>query len=105
MTMDKLEPARVAELLATVPDWQHDAAQGAITRSFKFADFRQAFAFMTQIALMAERRDHHPEWSNVWNRVQISWSTHDAGGLTQRDFDLARACDEAFARFAKADAR
>jgi 4a-hydroxytetrahydrobiopterin dehydratase len=98
--MDKLDPPRVTELLASVPDWKHDAARGAITRSFTFADFRQAFAFMTQVALAAERRDHHPEWSNVWNRVQIAWSTHDAHGLTQRDFDMARACDEAYARFA-----
>jgi 4a-hydroxytetrahydrobiopterin dehydratase len=102
--MDKLEPARVNELLAALPAWHHDGQHGSITRSFKFADFRQAFAFMTQVALMAERRDHHPEWSNVYNKVQITWTTHDAGGLTPRDFDLARAADEAYARFAPPEA-
>lgn len=98
--MEKLEPGHLTELLAGAPAWQHDAALGTITRGFKFADFRQAFAFMTEVALAAERRDHHPEWSNVWNRVTITWTTHDARGLTQRDFDLARVCDEAYARFA-----
>lgn len=102
--MKKLDPARVTELLATVPAWQHDTARGAITREFRFAEFRQAFAFMTQVALAAERRDHHPEWSNVWNRVQVAWSTHDAHGLTERDFDMARVCDEAYARFESKEA-
>lgn len=97
--MEKLDAARLTELLASVPDWQHDAERGAITRSFTFADFRQAFAFMTEVALAAERRDHHPEWSNVWNRVHVAWSTHDAHGLTQRDFDMARVCDVAYARY------
>ena len=60
---------------------------------FSFADFSQAFGFMTRVALLAEAADHHPEWSNVWNRVDILLTTHDAGGLSMRDADLARAID------------
>jgi 4a-hydroxytetrahydrobiopterin dehydratase len=65
----------------------------AIVRKFKFADFGQAFAFMTRVALIAEKRDHHPEWSNVYNWVEITLTTHDAGGLSQRDVDMAGAID------------
>ena len=78
--------------LAKLPDWEHDAKRDAISRSFKFSDFTEAFAFMTRIALHAEKADHHPEWSNVYNRVDITLTTHDAGdngGLSQRDLDLA----------------
>ena len=99
--MEKLDARRTAELLATLPHWRHDAARDAISHEFVLADFRQAFAFMTQIALFAEKHDHHPEWSNVYNRVAITLTTHDARGLTQRDIDLARYADQAFARFAK----
>lgn len=84
------------QALSTVPQWRHDAARRAIVREFVFPDFAQAFAFMTRVALEAEKRDHHPDWSNVYNRVTIALSTHDAGGLTERDFDLARAIDRAF---------
>ena len=98
--MDKLTAERARELLAGLPDWQLDEARGAIRRSFRFADFGEAFAFMTQVALAAEKRDHHPEWSNVYNRVEIALTTHDAGGLTDKDIELARVCDDAFARFA-----
>lgn len=93
---NKLDPAQRAQALATLPDWQHDAQRDAITREFHFADFAQAFAFMTQLALQAERRDHHPEWSNVYNRVRVTYTTHDAAGLTMRDIDAARAADQAF---------
>jgi 4a-hydroxytetrahydrobiopterin dehydratase len=96
--MDKLDPERARMLLAGLTDWQHDAQRGAITREFVFADFARAFSFMTQIALVAEKRDHHPEWSNVYNKVRITLTTHDAGGLTQRDIDLAQTCDSAYAR-------
>jgi 4a-hydroxytetrahydrobiopterin dehydratase len=65
----------------------------AITRSYQFKDFKEAFAFMTQCALMAEQMNHHPEWFNVWNRVEVTLSTHDAGGLTKLDLDLARSMD------------
>jgi len=69
-------------------------------REFVFADFAEAFAFMTQVALAAEKRNHHPEWANVYNRVNVVLCTHDAGGLTALDFELARCADEAFQRFA-----
>jgi len=98
--MDKLTAERARELLAALPDWTFDEARGAIRRRFVFADFAQAFAFMTEVALSAEKRDHHPEWSNVYNRVEVVLTTHDAGGLTEKDIDLARVCDGAFARFA-----
>ena len=66
-----------------------------------FDDFTQAFSFMTQVALAAEKRDHHPEWSNVYNRVAIVLTTHDAGGLSMKDIELSRCIDELHARFAK----
>jgi 4a-hydroxytetrahydrobiopterin dehydratase len=99
--MNKLDKPQALPLLAALPQWQYDEARGAITREFRFADFVQAFAFMTQIALAAEQRNHHPEWSNVYNRVRITLTTHDAGGLTQRDIDLAGVADQAYARFEK----
>jgi 4a-hydroxytetrahydrobiopterin dehydratase len=99
--MKKLDKQQALPLLASLPQWQYDEARGAITREFRFADFAQAFAFMTQIALAAEQRNHHPEWSNVYNRVRITLTTHDAGGLTQRDIDLAGVADQAYARFEK----
>jgi 4a-hydroxytetrahydrobiopterin dehydratase len=81
------------------PNWTRDEKRDAISREFVFADFNRAFAFMTQIALAAEKADHHPEWSNVYNKVRITLTTHDAGGVTQKDLDLARFVDEAYARF------
>ena len=79
--------------LSDLPEWQLRDDKLAIVRRFKFADFSQAFAFMTRVALLAEKRDHHPEWSNVYNRVEITFTTHDAGGLSQRDIDMAAAID------------
>jgi len=81
------------ESLAAIPDWAYDEARDAITRSFTFDDFNQAFGFMTRVALIAEKADHHPEWSNVWNRVDILLTTHDADGLSQRDIAMAHAID------------
>jgi len=98
--MNKLDPQRVNELLADLPQWRLDSQGGLISRQLVFDDFKQAFAFMTEVALIAEKRDHHPDWSNVYNRVDIRLTTYDARGLTQRDFDLARAIDVVFARFA-----
>lgn len=100
MEIERLESDALVSLSTTLPDWTHDTQRGAIAREFVFADFSQAFAFMTQVALVAEKRDHHPEWSNVYNKVAVTLTTHDAGGLTRRDIDLARYMDEAFARFA-----
>lgn len=84
--------ARKAALTA-VPKWQDVAGRDAIARRFVFADFNAAFGFMTRVALLAEKADHHPEWTNVWNRVDVVLSTHDAGGLTEKDTDLAKAMD------------
>jgi 4a-hydroxytetrahydrobiopterin dehydratase len=79
-------------------NWIRDPKRDAITREFLFPDFNRAFAFMTQVALAAEKADHHPEWSNVYNKVRVTLTTHDAGGVTQKDLDLARFADEAYAR-------
>ncbi len=76
-----------------LPDWDYDAARDSFSRCFSFADFSAAFAFMTQVALLAEKADHHPEWRNVYNRVDILLTTHDAGGLSARDVALALAID------------
>lgn len=84
------------ERLAIATDlsqWSMLTNRDAITRSYQFKDFKEAFAFMTQCALMAEQMNHHPEWFNVWNRVEVTLSTHDAGGLTKLDLDLARSMD------------
>jgi 4a-hydroxytetrahydrobiopterin dehydratase len=89
--IEKLDEAARAGLAETLPGWTLDGEH--LKRSFRFADFSQAFAFMTRVALLAERQDHHPEWFNVWNRVDIALTTHDAGGLSARDVKLARAID------------
>ncbi len=81
------------EALAALPGWTHDAERDAITRRFVFKDFNEAFGFMTRVALLAEKADHHPEWSNVWNRVDVLLTTHDAGGLSTRDIQMAQAID------------
>ena len=74
--------------------WVQVEGRDAITRSFRFANFNQAFGFMTRVAMMAEKLDHHPEWFNVYNRVEVTLSTHDAGGLTSLDVTLARFMNE-----------
>ena len=80
--------------IQTLEGWAVDPGDGdAIQKTFRFADFNAAFGFMTRVALMADKRDHHPEWSNVWNRVDIRLTTHDAGGLSERDIDMAAAID------------
>lgn len=75
--------------LAGLTGWSEVAGRDAIQRTFKFKDFNEAFGFMARAALVAERMDHHPEWRNVWNTVDVVLSTHDSGGLTQKDVDLA----------------
>lgn len=82
-----------AAALQALPAWQMVAGREAITRTFTFPDFSAAFAFMTRVALAAEALDHHPEWRNVWNRVEIVLSTHDCGGLSARDVALAQRID------------
>ncbi|HEX8380683.1 MAG TPA: 4a-hydroxytetrahydrobiopterin dehydratase [Allosphingosinicella sp.] len=82
-----------AAALGELPGWRYDAAEGAIRRDFVFADFGEAFAFMTRAAIAAEKADHHPDWSNSWNKVAVALSTHSAGGVTGKDVDLAKAMD------------
>lgn len=89
----KLDDAERAALLARFPDWAHEPSRDAITRQFRFDDFAQAFGFMASIAIIAEKMDHHPEWSNVYNRVDILLTTHDADGLSDRDAKLAEAIE------------
>ena len=92
MTALLSEAEREAAMTA-LPGWTWDADRSAIAKSFRFPDFQAAFGFMTQVALAAERADHHPEWSNVWNRVDILLTTHSAKGLTQQDIALARTIE------------
>lgn len=91
--MKKLDRAERAEAFKSLPEWRETQGRDAIAKTFKFKDFSEAFAFMTRTALKAEQMDHHPEWSNVYNRVEVVLTTHDADGLTQRDVDLAHAMD------------
>ncbi len=91
--VQKLDAAARTALLASFPDWTHEPSRDAITRRFKFDDFAQAFGFMTSVAIIAEKMDHHPEWSNVYNRVDILLTTHDADGLSDRDAKLAEAIE------------
>ena len=91
-------PAKIgaAAALAELPDWSAVDGRDAIARSYTFASFSAAFGWMTRIALAAEALDHHPEWSNVYNRVEVTLSTHDAGGVTELDVRLAKTMDGAF---------
>lgn len=93
MAVTRLTDAEREDLLRAHPEWSLARDGEAIERSFKFADFNEAFGFMARVALLAEKADHHPEWSNVYNRVEIALTTHDAGGLSRRDADMAKAID------------
>ena len=94
MPVPQLTDAERADALAALPEWSLRADSLAIERQLKFRDFGEAWAFMSRVALLAEKHDHHPEWSNVYNRVAITLTTHDAGGLSERDVKLARAIDK-----------
>ncbi len=91
--VDKLDESQRAALLAALTGWTHEPTRDGLTRRFVFADFVAAFGFMAKVALLAEKADHHPEWSNVYSKVDILLTTHDAGGLSMRDVELARAID------------
>ena len=93
MPIPALTETERRDALADLTHWTLRDDGLAIVRNFTFADFSQAFAFMTRVALLAETHDHHPEWSNVYNRVEITLTTHDAGGLTDKDTDLAGKID------------
>ncbi|MEO5598573.1 MAG: 4a-hydroxytetrahydrobiopterin dehydratase [Novosphingobium sp.] len=93
MSIPKLSDAERDAALAELTTWHLRADGLAIQRDFTFADFSEAFGFMARVALYAEKADHHPEWSNVWNKVHVTLTTHDAGGLSARDVAMARAID------------
>lgn len=93
MTIARLTETERDALLADCPGWSLRADGKAIEREFRFGDFNEAFGFMTRVALLADKVDHHPEWFNVYNRVEITLTTHDADGLSQRDADMARAIE------------
>jgi 4a-hydroxytetrahydrobiopterin dehydratase len=95
MSLDRLDPQAAA---AQLQGWTADLTRPALSKSFKFRDFAEAFGFMAEIALIAEKADHHPEWFNVYNRVEVVLTTHDADGVTERDIKLAKAMDAAAAR-------
>jgi 4a-hydroxytetrahydrobiopterin dehydratase len=97
--MRRLTDQERAEALAALPGWTHEPVRDAIVREFTFGDFVTAFSFMTTVALEAEKADHHPEWSNVYGRVSIMLTTHDADGLSERDINLARKVSALAARF------
>ena len=89
----KLSKSERAEALASLPEWSEVDGRDAIQRTFTFPNFNAAFGFMTRVALKADAMNHHPEWFNVYNRVEVTLSTHDAGGLTELDCELAEFCD------------
>ena len=91
--MAKLPIDDLRAALKRLPDWRLVEGREAITRKYQFVDFDAAFAFMTRVALLAAKTDHHPEWSNVYNKLDVTLATHDANGVTQKDIDLAMAMD------------
>jgi len=93
MTVEPLDDATRAQLGSLLPRWAKAASQDALTRTFRFRDFSEAWGFMSRVALLAQAQDHHPDWSNVYSTVTITLSTHDAGGLSARDVRLAQAID------------
>lgn len=92
MKIEKMSDAVVTEQLSELNHWS--LSNSKLHRQFVFADFVEAFGFMTRVALLAETANHHPEWSNVYNRVEIDLTTHDAGGITERDFKLAQRINQ-----------
>ncbi len=91
--VDKLSEDAREQALGQLSGWTYDPERDAIARTFQFDDFSEAFAFMTRAALVAEKMDHHPEWFNVYNRVEVTLTTHDADGLSERDVKMAQAMD------------
>ena len=96
MALQKLSALEIAQCMPSLQLWHFDAKLGLITREFVLLDFLRAFEFMTQIAIEAESHNHHPEWRNVYNKVTITWTTHDVQGLSMKDIELAHICDEIF---------
>ncbi|MFS8147223.1 pterin-4-alpha-carbinolamine dehydratase [Rhizobium sp. R635] len=98
MKWEKLERAAVEAELSKLEGWTLNDTASAISKTFKFSNFIEAFGFMTEAAITAEKLNHHPEWFNVYSKVEVTLNTHDAGGLTELDFKLARAMEKAAAR-------
>ena len=98
MKYEKLERAAIDENLSALDGWALNHSAASISKTFKFRNFAEAFGFMAECALVAEKLNHHPEWFNVYSRVEVTLSTHDAGGLTDFDFRLAKAMEKAAAR-------
>ncbi len=94
--VEKLSDAARGDALGALDGWREAEGRDAIVKTFKFPDFNQAFGFMSRVALMAEKMDHHPEWFNVYNRVDVTLTTHDADGLSERDVALARFMNDAY---------
>ena len=92
---EKLDDAARAALMAAHPDWQAVEGRDAIQRTFKFKTFNQAFGFMSRVAMQAEKLDHHPEWFNVYNRVEVTMTTHDVDGLSELDAKMVKFMDAA----------
>lgn len=93
MTASKFSESEVDQALQDLQGWEKVPSEDAISKTFKFKDFKQAFGFMTQVAMRAEQMNHHPEWFNVYNRVEVKLTTHDADGVTELDTKLARFMD------------
>ncbi len=91
MARAKLTDTEIDQALAALPGWTRVPGRAAITKRFVFRDFNQAFGFMSRVALLAEKMDHHPEWSNVYKTVEVTLATHDAGGVTELDIKMAKA--------------
>jgi 4a-hydroxytetrahydrobiopterin dehydratase len=91
--MKKLDAKARAAAMKNLKGWKNVKGRDAIAKSFKFENFNEAFGFMTRVALLADKMDHHPEWFNVYNRVDVTLSTHDAGGVTGNDIEMARAME------------
>ena len=92
----RIEQQDIQSRLEELKEWNYNnsTARDELQKSFKFKNFREAFAFMSHVALLAEKADHHPEWFNVYNKVDITLSTHDVGGVSEKDFDLAKQIDK-----------
>ena len=99
MAIQKLSALEIAQHTPSLQLWHVDAKLGSITREFVLVDFLRAFEFMKQIAIEAESHNHHPEWRNVYNKVTITWTTHDVQGLSMKDIELAHQCDAIFEGF------
>ncbi len=94
--LNRMNADEIAPNLQSLPLWSLDTGLKALCREFRFSDFGQAFMFMTQVAKAAETHNHHPEWRNVYNKVWVTWTTHDVDGLSLKDIQMGKRCDQLF---------